>query len=401
MVGSDPPDLCPPGAVRSTRCATGAILPAPPSHVRLSFSEEVDVGRRGIRVLSPGGRRVERGPPSAAGREVSIAVDAAEPGTYRVIWRVISEDTQPVQGRFAFSVGAPSAAAAAGSEPPPASRAGAAVAILGRWLHFAGYALCFGVLGFRRFLAGPGAGVPDEAAGRQVWRLVAAGLAALVAAELVIALGEVVTLGSSGDPEPLADLLESRFGLVLGQRLGVALLLWAILVVVKGGSRAAHGLALALGALLAAIDGQSAHAVTGRPLWLSLSVNAIHVMAMGAWLGAVAALTVVWGQAGLAGSRHRMAVGVGRVAAASLVLLGLSGLAMAWQHLGRPADVVATGYGRALGLKLVAVAMALACALGAARAAPGDRARWWSAELAALAVALALAAVLISLPAPR
>src|SRR4029453_14104460 len=84
------------------------------------------------------------------GRSVSVDVDAAEQGTYVVNWRVVSGDAQPERGRFTFSVGRPTATVA----PVPddrrtASRSGFVLAVVGRALHFLGYALGFGSLAFR------------------------------------------------------------------------------------------------------------------------------------------------------------------------------------------------------------------------------------------------------------
>src|SRR5439155_539202 len=84
-------------------------LGAPPPVIRLTFNEPVQPIGRGIRVVAPSGRRVERGPARATGRSVSVDVDAAEQGTYVVNWRVVSGDAQPERGRFTFTVGRPTA----------------------------------------------------------------------------------------------------------------------------------------------------------------------------------------------------------------------------------------------------------------------------------------------------
>jgi len=60
-------------------------------------------------VLGPSGHRVDHGSVSAADTHLSVAVDAAEPGTYQVRWGVIAADTHPARGSFTFSVGHTSA----------------------------------------------------------------------------------------------------------------------------------------------------------------------------------------------------------------------------------------------------------------------------------------------------
>src|SRR5262249_15205356 len=189
LVGSDPPDLCAGVASADSRCATGVVVAAPPPVIRLTFNEPVQPTGRGIRVVAPSGRRVERGPARASGRSISVDVDAAEQGTYVVNWRVVSADAQPERGRFTFTVGRPTATVA----PVPddrrtASRSGFVLAVVGRALHFLGYALGFGSLAFRwlvlRPVAVPRVGTFDRA----LWRLTRFGVVALVLAEPLVVL---------------------------------------------------------------------------------------------------------------------------------------------------------------------------------------------------------------------
>src|SRR5258705_13111874 len=54
-------------------------------------------------------------------------------------------------------------------------------------------------------------------------------------------------LGIAGDADVLADVLESRVGLVTGQRLGIALALWAMLAALETGSGASLEVGLGVG----------------------------------------------------------------------------------------------------------------------------------------------------------
>src|SRR5262249_54690354 len=173
---------------------------------------------------------------------------------------------QPERGRFTFTVGRPTATVA----PVPdvrrtASRSGFVLAVVGRALHFLGYALGFGSLAFRwlvlRPVALPRVGTFDRA----LWRLTRFGVVALVLAEPLVVLGHAVRLGISTDADVLADVLESRVGLVTGQRLGVALALWAVLAALETGSSTSMKLGLALGIVVAAVAGQAWDAVGVRP----------------------------------------------------------------------------------------------------------------------------------------
>ena len=345
LVGSDPPDLCAgvPAPSADSRCVAGIVVAAPPPVIRLTFNEPVQPIGRGIRVVAPSGRRVERGPARASGRSVSVDVDAAEQGTYVVNWRVVSGDAQPERGRFTFSVGRPTAIVA----PVPddrrtASRSGFVLAVGGRALHFLGYALGFGSLAFRwlvlRPLAVPRVGTFDSAQ----WRLTRLGVMALVLAEPLVVLGHALRLGISGDADVLAEVLESRVGLVTGQRLGIALALWAVLAALETGSSTSLKLGLSLGIALAVIDGQAVHAVSVRPLAAGLVTNALHVAAMGTWVGTVIALLVVWRDVGVTPLRAAIARRSGRVAATALLVAMGSGTVLSFHHLTGVGDLANT-----------------------------------------------------------
>ncbi len=402
LVGSDPPDLCAGVSARiaDSRCVTGVVVASPPLVIRLTFNEPVQPIGRGIRVVAPSGRRVERGPARASGRDVSVDVDAAEHGTYVVRWRVVSGDAQSEQGRFAFSVGRPTA-----TPPLPpgdgrtASGSGFVLAVVGRALHFLGYALVFGSLAFRWLVLRP-LGAPRVAAlDRALWRLTRFGVVVLLLAEPLVVLGHAVRLGIAGDADVLADVLESRVGLVTGQRLGIALTLWAMLTALETGSSITLKLALALGIALAMIDGQAVHAASVRPLAAGLVTNALHVAAMGTWVGVVIALLVAWRVASVATLRGALAKRVGRVATIALLVAVGSGALLSFQHLTGTGDLATTAYGRVIVAKLATLTVVLALAI-AARRGGGAPEAWWRGELAALVALLLLAAALVSMPPP-
>ena len=403
LVGSDPPDLCAgvPAPSADSRCVAGIVVAAPPSVIRLTFNEPVQPIGRGIRVVAPSGRRVERAPARAIGRSVSVDVDTAEQGTYVVNWRVVSGDAQPERGRFTFTIGRPSATVAPVSDDRrTASRSGFVLAVVGRALHFLGYALGFGSLAFRWLVLRP-LGVPRIAAfDRALWRLTRVGVVALVLAEPLVVLGHALRLGISGDADVLVDVLESRVGLVTGQRLGFALALWAVLAALETSSSTSLKLGLALGIALAVIDGQAVHAVSVRPLVAGLVTNALHVAAMATWVGTVIALLVAWRAAAVTPLRAAIARRAGHVAAIALLVATGSGTLLSFQHLKGTGDLASTFYGRVIVAKVAALIVILVFASAGRRKGAGAPERWWQGELAALIAVLLLAAVLVSLPPP-
>jgi copper transport protein len=385
------------------------VLAQPPRSLRLFFSERVQLAGRGMQVWGPAGRRVEQGPAQVLGTEVRIPVGATEPGTYRVLWRVIAADTHPAQGTFFFSVGHPSQPAAPGAGAAGAGRSavGLALQALARAVHFAGYALCFGVFAFRRAVLVPRSLTTDAAVDGQVWRLIGAGVLSLLAAEPIALLAQTVSLStppeSPIDVDVMGGALDSSFGLVLGQRVGAAVLVWVLVGAVRQGAvreGAAAWAILGLGGAVALIDGEAAHAVGARPAWLGFGANVLHESAMGWWAGAVLGLLGIWRLPGVVPRRLEVAVAAGRFAAPSVAILVLSGTVMAVQHLAGLRDLIATGYGRTLAVKLFGLAAAVTLAWAAATAPVERRSRWWMGEAAVLLGLLALAGWLVSLPPP-
>jgi copper transport protein len=353
--------------------APGAILDSVPSSVELFFSESVTPAGRGISVYGPDGRLVQNGPARVQGIRLSVPLGAGTEGTYAVIWTVIAADTHPSRGILTFSVGHATAVRApgfGGGDVGLVSPLGFILQALGRWLHFAGFALGFGAATYALFVA------RDP----RPLRLAGAGIALLLVAEPLALLAQTASLDPAQifDGDALTGALASPFGRVLGLRLAALLLLWALL----GALRQARWLRWAipgLGLVLATVDATAAHAIPALPQPLGLALNAVHVATMGLWLGGLAAFAIT-----PAGGFRRLAVW-------SAGLLIASGAALALLHFASPQQTMTTAYGFALMVKLPLVAAALWLAWRARR-------RW---ELAALMAVLAAAAALVSLPPPR
>ena len=86
--------------------SAGAELRAPPSVVRITFTEAVEPHFSTIEVRDSEGGRVDAANPHADGAAKSLAVDLLKlrPGKYTVIWHATSVDTHKTEGKFTFSV---------------------------------------------------------------------------------------------------------------------------------------------------------------------------------------------------------------------------------------------------------------------------------------------------------
>jgi copper transport protein len=346
---------------------------------------------------------VDRSAVSVTGTELSVPVDAQVSGTYRVVWSVISQDTHPELGTMTFSVRRPGgvifAGATAGRPGGPfgggAARWAAALGTLAHILHFAGFALAFGAFAAVWPNSPAPAGPAPAETPPALWRLTGAGIALMLIAEPLALAAESVAfgvIGGGGDAAVIGAVLDSSFGRVLFQRLAAAVLLWVLAGALRTRALGAAWTVPLLGAGLAFIDGEAAHATSVRPVWWGLTVNAAHLAGMGLWTGALAFFLVTRGA-----GPWRSPLVHRRVAAAAAVAVA-TGIVMAAQHLATVGDFTTTPYGRILAVKIGAVAVAGGLGwLGfRSRSPAGLRAR----EAAAMLVVLVLAAFLILLRPP-
>lgn len=196
----------------ATTPAQGSQLSVAPASVSLLFDQQVGVNAGSLRVLDPGGRDVDAGPPAhPAGNDRAVRVGlkpALGRGSYTVSWRVVSADGHPVSGTFAFGVGVPAGTVQqqVSVDPPVAS-----LHALAAFLSYVGTALLLGVSVFVFWLW------PDGTASVRMSRLT-------VTAVVVAAVGAVVSLLAQGpyvagrglgglfDPGLLGETLSSSYG---------------------------------------------------------------------------------------------------------------------------------------------------------------------------------------------
>ena len=87
--------------------AVGSTVAAPKS-VTLWFTESLEPAFSTIEVRNAQGAAMQAGKAAvdpADRTELRVPLKALPPGTYKVIWRVLSVDTHRTQGDFTFSVG--------------------------------------------------------------------------------------------------------------------------------------------------------------------------------------------------------------------------------------------------------------------------------------------------------
>lgn len=87
--------------------AVGSTIHATPRAVRLWFTEQLEPAFSSVRVQDSSGKEVDRGDShvdAADPRVLTASIRELPPGTYRVVWRVVSVDTHVTEGDFTFDV---------------------------------------------------------------------------------------------------------------------------------------------------------------------------------------------------------------------------------------------------------------------------------------------------------
>jgi copper transport protein len=340
---------------------TQSSVSAPPTEIRLRFSQQVIVPEEAIRVLAADGS-VLSGPSRATldERGATARVSGLARGSaYTVRWRVVGRDGHSPSGVFTFGVGVPA--------PPPTEAVGAGGATwkddVARWVLFAALALVIGPLAVRLVVL-PG-GVGDRLERR--FHLVTT-----VAAFSVIQVGIVafVLRASNALQLPWDDLVyadlqpfaeKTRFGiaflvLMVGFGVVTALLMLAWVFDLMAPRWAALLLSLAL---VSGLSLSGHQATEPNATVLSELADWLHLVAAAIWVGGVVTLAfVVWPAA--PELRRRAFLGFSRLAVGIVGAMVLAGAYLALVRLPEIPDLWQTSYGHVLLVKLGLVALALA-----------------------------------------
>jgi copper resistance protein C len=86
----------------------GSSLSNPPNEVRMWFTQELEPAFSTVQIFNERGQRVDKGENGVDARDhvlLRVHTAALAPGTYKVVWRVVSIDTHVSEGDFTFRVG--------------------------------------------------------------------------------------------------------------------------------------------------------------------------------------------------------------------------------------------------------------------------------------------------------
>jgi copper transport protein len=291
--------LAPAAAAHSTLLETepprDQVVEHSPKRVVLHFDEPVETALGSIIVYDGEGNRVDaeeimRPRPES----VAVAIDGElERGTYTVAWRVISADSDPINGAWVFHVQEPGAqpegVAAQVLEDTPFVTS--AFYLGGRFLDFTLLLACVGGTAVLAFAL--------TAASSQVRRRLLGIVAVLAAALAVVSLVELglqgaaaagTTLDQGFKWDVISSVSETRFGNLALIRAGIAAALCVVALVARAQDARPWNPTIVAAVLLAAglvvTPGLSGHAsVSGA---VSMIADAAHVQAAGVWTGGLA-----------------------------------------------------------------------------------------------------------------
>jgi copper transport protein len=383
--------------------ANGVQLAKPPSEVKLTFTESVNLVDDGIRLIDPVGATVPTNGPTVDGRSVSLPIPANLPdGPYVLTWRVVSSDGHPITGASSFGVGtapAPVPGSAAGTSESTASpiASGPAVpwpVVVIRFVGYVAFALFAGVAAFVLLCA------PETSKEPRLQLLARTGLVAGAAAAVaaIVVQGPYtagVSMSRALDTRLLLDTLVTPFGTAMICRLGLygllAVLAWRL---PRMSTELASWLVPA-GVVGAAVTIAGAGHAAAAGL-IDIAVDTLHALTAGLWVGGLVVL-VALGRSVPPRGLHQFST----LALASVLTLIVTGALNSLRQLNAVEELWQTRYGLTLMVKLLLVAGTIAAAAISRRRLHQTRLPIRSVRLeAALTVAVLVVTALLSMTSP-
>jgi copper transport protein len=381
----------------------GAQLTRPPTEVRMTFTESVNLVNDGIRLVDHVGATVPTPDPTVDGRTVTWPMPAVLPeGHYVVTWRVLSKDGHPVNGAFSFGVGTaavPGSATSTGTTgtsvnavPSGSTAPWPVVAI--RLAGYLAFALFVGVAAFVLVCA------PSRSNDPTLQLLARGGLlgGALAAVAALLVQGPYAagaSMSRAFDMRLLQETLSTPFGTAMLWRLGLygvlGVLVWRLpKILTELGTWLVPAAVVATAATIAA----AGHAAASGPI--DLLVDALHALTAAFWVGGLAALGAL-GRSVEPRVLHRFST----LAMASVLTLVVTGTLNSLRHLTAVEQLWLTRYGLTLLIKLSLVAGTLAVAAVSRRRLQQKRVPLRTVRIeVALTIAVLAVTSLLSVTAP-
>lgn len=330
----------------SSNPANGSVLSTAPSAITLTFTEQPDPALSSIALIDSGGTAVPLGTVTVSGADgLTASVPSGLPeGVYTVSWRVVSSDDGHVTaGAFSFGIGMSpptgmGQTATTTSRPSPLDIASKAALYAGLMLLVA-----IAVVGSGAF-AGRPSSLPAIAVASAVLALAGA-IGHLIATQRSVGV-PMNDLLASPTGRPLTRLMVVVLFAAAAAVLGAARTRWRMLLRLAGGGAAAAMFVRASGG----------HPAAAAPPFLQETLQGIHFVAAGVWVGGLVLLVALLREA--TDPPIEAVRRFSRLAAIAVGLVVMTGLARAFSQLGGLSGLwhaLSTAYGRTLAIKVLLV----------------------------------------------
>jgi copper transport protein len=319
--------------------ADGARIGLAPSAVVLDFSEVLYPALSHATVTDPGSRVTTAAALSAF--EIRVGLLTNLPGVYRVTWQAVSAaDGHATHGALIFTVESTSVATVPAS---PSSRATVldVVIAIARWIEDGALLLTFGML-FVTWLA--------RRESQRAW------MRPLLLPPMVALAAGLVVIGGEAAPASGASVgaVIAYFGSGPAGMARIARICAEALACVAISTRERAAWAAVLVALTAL--SVSGHAAGAAIPWLSVAIDAGHLVAAGVWVGGLMAMATLRPPGGWAGTGRALLQRFTPWALLGFATSVCFGLLQASINLGSASALLTTSYGRLLIAKAVGVA---------------------------------------------
>lgn len=383
--------------LEETDPVAGSYVEVSPETITLTFDERVITGFGSLRVLDAEASELVDLPlrPGATNAIAVADLDSQlRDGAYVVLWRVTSSDGHPVQGSFTFSVGETNQTIAADVAASAVTEHGLSrLFVVIRASMYLAFVLLVGVISLMWRRGGQAVSVRAAILTRGSWFVLV-----VASAQALVAFGPHaagVKIYRAFDGELLRTTLDTTFGRAQVVRLVLLLALWPMLTSFVRGARQRF-LLVAIAALAVTVS-VSGHAISTSPVVLGVGSDAVHLLAIGAWIGGLFALVLVTRERTRSNEDQlALADGFSRIARWALPIVVVTGAIQTWLLVGDVTEILDTQYGRSLVVKFALVAVVVALS-GTARSAL--RRRDASSLRATIAFEAIIAVVIIALTA--
>jgi len=357
------------------------------SQISLQFDETLEPRFSNIEVYDSRLQRADMGELQVDSNDPHLirkALDDLPQGDYTVLWNVVSTaDGHATTGLFQFRVGEGKGSPISPAIPTESNSASLPVAweVVIRWLLLVSALVAFGALFFVPGVLRSNSRNTVEtsfetAISEQTSRLAMGAVILWLVTNCVFLFLQSVSvshrsLGEAvGSGVPLA-LLQTRLGLIWSLRQIVAV---GLLMLCRRVPVGRFNIKIILAAIMLASISMTSHGAANA-LWPSLAVllDWLHLLANATWLGGLVTLALVfipiWRRSGRqTEALFEVVRRFSKVAVIAIVIAGATGVYAVTLHFLEPIDILGTGYGRTLLLKLVLVGLVLSLGLANQRA---------------------------------